>query len=156
MDLSKVSKKDPHEDNRMTLTAIDTKTIEYYNNYYDTLPDKQKQLKQLVQKKNGFRAKYSTEYYNLCKKIENLELEIYDIKNKIHQTDYLLKAASHFLEYSNNTKCATKCVTNTKQEVKGAWSYTLKDGVNRAKICQDYVKECIGDGYSLSTKTNKP
>jgi len=42
MDLSRISKKSPHEDKRMTLSAIDCRTMESYNNYYSTLPEKKK------------------------------------------------------------------------------------------------------------------
>jgi len=42
MDLSRISKKSPHEDTRMTLSAIDCRTMESYNNYYSTLPEKKK------------------------------------------------------------------------------------------------------------------
>ena len=71
MDLSRISKKSPHEDSRSTLTAIDSKTMEKYDMYYSTLEDKQKLLVQLNRKKTGSRTKYSNEYHELCKKIEN-------------------------------------------------------------------------------------
>ena len=70
MDLSRVSKKSPHEDSRMTLSAIDCKTMDNYNNYYNTLPDKKKLLAQLIRKKNSSRTKYSNEYHELSKKIK--------------------------------------------------------------------------------------
>jgi len=65
MDLSRISKKSPHEDSRMTLNAIDAKTMENYNFYYSSLPDKKKLYAQLVRKKNSSRTKYSNEYHEL-------------------------------------------------------------------------------------------
>lgn len=194
MDLSRISKKSPHEDGRLTLSAIDSKTIENYNNYYNSLPDKKKLLAQLVRKKNSSRTKYSNEYHELSKKINELELEIYDIENKTHQINYLMKASSHFLEYtqqSNTQQSNTqpnKQLKNTpptspiagresmhsnnenendddgnldvidedeKYEKEPVKFFITKDGTNRGKICQEYIKECIGDGYSLSTKSNE-
>lgn len=205
MDLSRVSKKSPHEDSRMTLTAIDSKTMDDYNNYYSTLPDKKKLLAQLIRKKNSSRTKYSNEYHELSKKIKELENEIYDIENKTHQINYLMKAATHFLEYtqqsniqiqSNQKKISNKFgasgiykissqefehedneennednenedneneeISNEvineykKNLIKEPVKFFIKrDGTNRGKICQEYIKECIGEGYSLSTKSNE-
>jgi hypothetical protein len=209
MDLSRVSKKSPHEDSRMTLSAIDCKTMDNYNNYYSTLPDKKKLLVQLIRKKNSSRTKYSNEYHELSKKINDLELEIYEIENKSHQINYLMKAASHFLEYTQQSnlqqsqfnqrkmnkhqkisksiphtesigsnlesideereerdereereereerdddRCSYITEDTSKEPIK---FFITRDGTNRGKICQEYIKECIGEGYSLSTKSNE-
>ncbi len=175
MDLSRVSKKSPHEDSRMTLSAIDCKTIDSYNNYYNTLPDKKKLLSQLIRKKNSSRTKYSNEYHELSKRINDLELEIYDIENRTHQINYLMKAASHFLEYTqqsniqqgqrktngpkhqktHNNESIGSNFDNEEKENEPIKFFITRDGTNRGKICQEYIKECIGDGYSLSTKSNE-
>ncbi len=189
MDLSRISKKSPHEDSRMTLAAIDYKTMDNYNNYYNSLPDKKKLLAQLIRKKNSSRTKYSNEYHELSKKISELEIEIYDIENKTHQINYLMKAASHFLEYTQQFEGSNKFedskfifkndgiadndndsvdndsidndsvdnddnIKKGKNEEKGKFFIT-RDGTNRGKICQEYIKECIGEGYSLCTKSNE-
>jgi hypothetical protein len=148
MDLSRISKKNPYEDLRITLSAIDNNTIEKFDKYYDTLIEKKKMLANLHRKKIGIRVKYSNEYYDLCKKIENLESEITCIENEDHKLDYLLRAASHFLEYTNKNK------EHVNKEVINGFFIT-KDGTNRGQICQNYIKECIGNGYSLSTKSNE-
>ncbi len=173
MDLSRISKKSPHEDSRMTLSAIDCKTMDSYNSYYSTLPDKKKLLTQLIRKKNSSRTKYSNEYHELFKKISELELEIYDIENKTHQINYLMKASSHFLEYTQQSNQSQqkslpveRSVMNSNLDIISEQSsiyeekepvkfFITKDGTNRGKICQEYIKECIGDGYSLSTKSNE-
>ena len=133
--------------------------MENYNCYYNTLPEKKKLLAQLNRKKTGSRTKYSTEYHELCKRIDDLELEIYDIENRSHQINYLMKAAPHFLEYSNSGKSSKNHIliyktTSPNQEIINGF-FVTKDGTNRGKICQEYIKECIGDGYSLSTKSNE-
>jgi len=156
MDLSRISKKSPHEDTRLTLSAIDCRTMENYDTYYCTLPEKKKLLIQLNRKKAGLRTKYSNEYHELCKKIDELELEIYDIENRSHQINYLMKAASHFLEYANSTSSTKDNIPSEKnsEEIINGF-FVTRDGINRGKICQEYIKECIGDGYSLSTKSNE-
>jgi len=148
MDLSKVSKKLPHEDSRMTLSAIDFKTMANFSKYYSSINDKKKLLIQLERKKSSSRSVYSNEYHELCKKICDLEIEIDNISNKTHQIDYLMKASTYFMEYSNN---------ESKQEIQENINgfIVTKDKTNRGKICQDYIKECIGDGYSLSTKSSE-
>lgn len=176
MDLSRVSKKNPHEDSRMTLSAINCKTMDGYDSYYDTLSDKKKLLSQLIRKKNGSRTKYSNEYHDLSKKINDLEFEISDIENKTHQINYLMKAASHFLEYTQQSTTSPTTYAHSQSIVRTESNLTsikeneeneeedekepvrffiTRDGTNRGKICQEYIKECIGDGYSLSTKSNE-
>lgn len=152
MDLSRVSKKSPHEDNRMTLSAIDSKTMEKFDRYYNTLGEKKKLLEQLKRKKNGSRNKHSNEYHELVKRIVNLESEIEDIENKSHQINYLMKAASHFLEYSQTSNKENE-VENDDQNLNKF--FVTRTGISRGKICQEYVKECIGEGYSLSTKSSE-
>lgn len=159
MDLSRISKKTPHEDSRMTLSAIDSKTMENYNNYYNTLPDKKNLLVQLIRKKNSSRTRYSNEYHELTMRITDLEKEIHSIENKTQQTDYLLKAASHFLEYSKGRSVqepveTTNVIESTELSENKLPFFIMRDGVNRGKICQEYINECIGDGYSLFTKSN--
>lgn len=150
MDLSRISKKSPHEDTRTTLSAIDAKTMENFNKYYNSASDKTKLLAQLNRKKNGSRNKYGNEYHELCKTIKNLETEIYDIEHKTHQIDYLLKAAPHFLEYSKKGE-----EEDIKTSSSQGFFFTTTEGTSRGKICQEYIKECIGDGYSLSTTSNE-
>lgn len=144
MDLSRQSKKTPHEDFRMTLSAIDNKTIENFDKYYETTDEKKKMLQQLIRKRNGIRNKYSNEYFDLCKKIQDLELEIKNMDDQTKKIEYLMRASTHFFEYSNiNTE-------STSQELING-IFITKDGSNKGKICKNYVKECIGDGYSLNT-----
>lgn len=154
MDLSRISKKSPHEDSRLTLTAIDSRTMENFNKYYETLPDKKNLLAQLVRKKNGIRTKYSNEYHYLCKKIQELESEINDIVNNSHQINYLMKAASHFLEYSSANNQNTQIIDDNKGELINGF-FIKKNKTNKGKICKEYIKECIGDGYSLNTKSSE-
>jgi hypothetical protein len=197
MDLSRVSKKNPHEDTRTTLSAIDNRTIGMFNDNYNSLPEKRKLLKKLIRKKNGTRNKYSNEYHDLTKTIDELNIYIYEIQNKTQQIDYLMKAAPHFLDYSNTKmstqlrkknedKDATKdntvdntedntvdkdnTVDNTEdntedkvdedptivnKDIFNGFTITTNEGNNRGKICKDYIRECIGEGYSLSTKSRE-
>jgi predicted RNA-binding Zn-ribbon protein involved in translation (DUF1610 family) len=149
MDLSRISKKNPYEDFRMTLSAIDNKTIHNFDKYYETSDDKKKILIQLIRKKNSIRIKYSNEYHDLCKKISELEKEIEYIDNQTKKIDYLLRASSHFLEYAKQNTDSTQ----EKEIINGF--FITKDGSNRGQICKNYVKECIGDGYSLNTNSHE-
>lgn len=143
MDLSRVSKKTPFEDNRMTLSAIDAKTIDNFNKYYETLDDKIRSLDMLKRKKNNCKDIYSNEYFELSKEIVGLEDEIKQIQNKTQQLNYLLKASNYFMEYSLTSDNNQHVVSNF---------FLTKDKNNRGKICQEYIKECIGDGYSVSSR----
>lgn len=144
MDLSRISKKNPHEDFRMTLSAIDKKTIDNFDKYYETIDEKRKMLQQLIRKKNGIRNKYSNEYFDLTKKIQNLENEINNMENQTKKKEYLMRAASHFFEYSNDN------LESTSQKLENGIVIT-KDSSIKGKICKNYIKECLGDGYSLHT-----
>ncbi len=150
MDLSKISKKSPYEDSRMTLNAIDNKMIQKFESEYQTLSDRKKLLTQLNRKKQGIRNKYSNEYNDLTKTIKNLEEEIENIENRTEEMDYLLRAAPHFLEYTNAR--TEEIDTKSTKNING---FFISEGTNRGEICKKYIKECIGEGYSLSTKSSE-
>jgi len=155
MDLSRISKKNPHEDNRLTLNAIDAKTMDSYNTYYGTLSDKKKLLVQLTRKRNAGRSNYSNEFHELGKKIKDLEMEIQDIENKTQQINYLIKASSHFLEYSTSIPTSPGPSGEENNGSINKFFITSRGGNNKGKICQEYVKDCIGDGYSLGTRSSE-
>ena len=92
MNLGRVSKKVPHEDNRMTLTAIHEKTMKDFSEYYDTLPEREKLLEQLSRKYRGLRDKYSNDAFKLKKETKELEIEIVEMKERVSESEYLLKA----------------------------------------------------------------
>lgn len=151
MDLSKISKKNPHSDSRMTLSAIDSKTISNFEKYYEELPEKEKLLKQLIRKKNGMRQIYSDEHYKLCKEIVDLQQEINEMNEKSQEIEYLMKAAPYFLEYSK-ANFLNEDIT-TKELYAGF--KIKKNELSRKNICEEYIKDCIGDGSSLSTKSKE-
>ena len=110
-------------------------------------------------------------YHELTKKITDLENEISDIENKTHQINYLMKASTYFLEYTkenlsnkNNerindrvgendrvNKRVNENISEQNTEEQPIKFFVTRDVTNRGKICQEYIKECIGEGYSLST-----
>jgi len=137
----------------MTLSAIDSKTINGFEKYYNSLPEKEKLLKQLIRKKNGLRQTYSDEYHDLCREITELEQEINDMKDRTQEIDYLMKAAPHFLEYSKASSFLEDNITT--QEVFAGFYVKKNEGMSRGRICDEYIKECIGEGYSLSTRSKE-
>jgi hypothetical protein len=151
MDLSKVSKKNPHSDSRMTLSAIDEITIEKFNRYYNLLPEKKHLLNQLIKKKNAFKKTYTNEYHDLLLNINELETEIRNIENKTQMKDYLIKAVPHFFDYNSNDNDNQ----NIKKEIFSGFYIKKNESMNKGKICDEYIKECVGDGYSLSTKSKE-
>ncbi len=154
MDLSKVSKKNPHSDSRMTLSAIDTKTVDKFESYYSSLPEKERLLNRLTRKKNGMRKTYSNEYHELCKEIIQLRQEILEMKDQSDYIKYLMNAAPHFLNYAN---AANNFLNDnvTTQEIYSGFYIKKNEELSRGRICDDYIKECIGDGYSLSTRSKE-
>lgn len=147
MDSTKPStKKKSRVDNQLTMTAMDTKVMNSFDKYYKTLPDKQHLLAQLNRKKNGMRQKYTTEFHELCKQIKALEQEIEDMSNHTQKLDYLLASAPHFLEYSQTKDEVSKEIFN---------GFVINKGINKSKICDEYVKECIGSGTTLSTRSKE-
>lgn len=146
MNLSRASKKTPHSDSRMTLNALDIQTINKIDNYYKTLPDKKNQLNGLIRKKNGMRKTYTNEYMNLCKEITNIEKEIENIEGQTHKNDYLLRAAPYFMDYTLSND------DNNEKKTEVFNGFTITSSSNRGRICEEYIKDCMGEGYSLNTK----
>ncbi len=147
MDLSRVSKKTPLEDFRSTLSTIDDKTIEKFEKEKKNLDEKIRTLNALNKKKISSRNKHSNEYFELCKKINTLEKEINDISMDKNKNDYLMKAATHFLKY-------TEKIENPHVETVNSF-FIIKENNRKGQIYENYIKECIGNGYSLSTKSNE-
>ena len=70
MNLSRVSKKVPHEDSRMTLLAFHENKIKEFENYYKTRPEKELLLEQLKNKVKTLRNVYSNEAFVIKKQIK--------------------------------------------------------------------------------------
>jgi hypothetical protein len=59
-----------------------------------------------------------------------------------------MKASTHFLEYSNVKR--EKILPDKLSVDKN--NFFVRNSTTRGKICQEYVKECIGEGYSLGMR----
>ena len=102
MNLSRVSKKVPHEDSRMTMLAFHENKIKEFENYYKTRPEKEVLLEQLKIKFKAMRNVYSNEAFELKKKIEKLDLVIQDMYSQSDYSEYLMKSAQYLKEYKNS------------------------------------------------------
>lgn len=172
MNLGRVSKKVPHEDNRMTLTAIHEKTMKEFSDYYDTLPEKEQLLEQLSIKYRGLRDKSSNESFKLKKDIKQLEIEISDIRERVSESEYLLKASPYLQEYKKSTSVKTDeydinkinddgeeiINRDSNEELSGFSSLveiSIKNSSNKGKISRNYVQDCLSEGLSLGTDVLK-
>jgi hypothetical protein len=157
MNLARVSKKVPHEDNRMTLTAIHDKKMKEFSEYYASLPEKEALLTQLSRKYRGLRNVYNNEAYSLKKQIKDLENEIEEMKEKTDESEYLLKASYYLQEYKKKNK-EVSLVEDQKDVDSMEFSSFVTESKksNKGQISKSYIQECLSDGLSLGTEiTNK-
>lgn len=157
MNLARVSKKIPHEDNRITMTAIHEKKIKEFNDYYNTLSDKQKQLEHLNKK---LRTMKNNKQHSLKKQINSLQKEIENIINKTELTEYLLKAQYYIDEYKNSTIVINNNVNNDNivddnvnddnndyNDDNYNDNFIIKS--NKGQISQQYIQECISNDFII-------
>ncbi len=125
MNLSKVSKKVPYEDRRMTLTAIHKQKIQEFENELATIQEKEQLLEQLRDK---YRIAKNTESFYLKKQIEALEDKINNIVNRIDYSEYLLKSMN-FLD---------------------SYKYS-EENTNKGQLSQEYLQECFSETLTLTS-----
>jgi hypothetical protein len=160
MNLSRVSKKVPHEDFRMTLTAIHEKKIKEFEEYYKTLPEKEAKLNALNIKLRSLRSTMSNESFKIKKEISILETELINMKNKTELSDYLLKAVYYIDEYKNSRSQNLEEYNNEFQEQDKQCENDNEENhveikSNRGQISKNFMQDCIGDGISLCYKLSK-
>jgi hypothetical protein len=109
MNNARISKKAPHNDNRITLTALHEKKMKEFEEYYATLPEKQKLLEYLQKKYKSLRTSVGETPYLLKKEINELEDEIENMINKTQETEYFMKASQYLQDYK-------KCSNNSNNE----------------------------------------
>ena len=145
---TKISKKAPIEDNRLTLSAIDKNIYDNFAKQTENLGSKKEYLEKLLYKKGYTRNKYTTEYHDLCKEIKSLEQDISNIENRKYQTEYLIKATPFFIDYTSTKNISIETTSESGFMIK-------KTENNKGRVCQEYMKNCIGSGHSLSTKSKE-
>lgn len=158
MNLSRVSKKVPHEDNRMTLVAIHENKMQEFDEYYSKLPEKEKLLEQLSRKYRGLRNTSTNEAYSLRKQIKELEVEIQDMRERTDESEYLLKASDYLQEYKKRTveEDSDKESDKDKDILGKQFSFIeISKKSNKGEISRKYRQECLSDGLSLGTNVNK-
>lgn len=149
MNLSRVSKKVPHEDSRMTLTAVHEKKIKDFENYYKTLPEKQELLNMYKVKLRSLRNLFTNEAFVIKKEIGALEKEIESMTNKTELTEYLLKAMYYLDEYKNSSFVQTEEPENSDSEKH------IEIKSNRGQISKNYLQNCIGNGSYKPTENDQ-
>ncbi len=174
MNINKISKKGPHEDNRMTMLAIHENKINEIKEYYKTLPDKEKQLQYLLKKQKSVKI---IELFQINKQIEKLSQEIENIKNKTELSEYLMKATFYLKEYKLETseekyekneedeedeedekKDEKNDEKNEENEIFDEKEEIVDDikifKSNKGKISTNYIQNCLSNNFTISDKIN--
>ncbi len=131
----RLSKKGPHEDRRMTLTAIHKNKIQEFEDQIAKLPEKELMLEQ-------YRTKYKitrngNDSFYLKKQIDELDAEIFNIKNKVDYSEYLLKSMNYLDEYKNPEINSNKGQLS-KNFLQECFSETLIENTNSdILVCKD-------------------
>ena len=101
MNLHRVSKKNAHHDTRETVDSLHSKKMEEFEKLYATLPDKEKELEELVAENAAIPVNGNTrrERFSKLSHIAALKKEIKKLKNRTDENEYLLAAAPLLLKY---------------------------------------------------------
>lgn len=128
MNLSRVSKKIPHEDYRMTLLAIHQKKLLEFKNEEINNKEKEKEINTLTKKLKN--CKDSSEIYMINKQIDDLRNFIHNNRNDY--SEYLLKSINYIEDYKNSDQYVS----------------------NKGQISKNYLRECHGDGFNFEICKN--
>lgn len=159
MNLSKLSKKSPHADNRQTLAALHQDKLKEFENEYRKLPTKEEKLKQLIQR---YKIKDSNNLQELYEEICKLQKEVKRLRCKEDEYSYLIDASSFIKKYyTSKTKPQNAEPKNPPPSIKpdddtnADYQYipisnnsiekfiNKKDGMKKGKICKDYINQCL-------------
>jgi len=167
MNLSRVSKKAPHADGRMTLLAIHENKISEFENYYKTQPEKEILLEQLKRSLKSQRDPYSNGVHLLKKQIAELEDVLVEMSNKTEYNEYLMKSANYLKEYNNDHTTSQKSsqkslITNQKslitaENLDDEFELDLEEfdedfsemTSNKGQISKNFMQDCLGSGANL-------
>lgn len=115
INISKISKKIPHNDNRKTLLLIHEDKTDEFKRKEDNL----KSLNNMLDKYKKMLS-YSSDQNDIKNKIKKIENEINDITNNISESEYYLRSSNYLKEYYQN---------NNK----------------RGLISKQYIQNCMGN-----------
>lgn len=136
MNLSRISKKVPHEDYRMTLLAVHENKIKTLKNEEATLNEKEnllnllnKKYTQLILHADDQEFKNGHDLFYINKQIKELEKEIKDIIDKKRLAEYQLESMNFLQEYSTSN--------------------------NKGQVSKNYLKECLDESCIINYDINK-
>ena len=179
MNLSRVSKKVPHEDCRMTLLAFHENKVREFENYYKTRPEKEILLEQLKIKAKTLRNVYSNDAFLLKKQIRDLDKEIQEMYLQGDYNEYLMKSAQYLKEYKNSKNISLDDpyedgivlkksnkrldISNIDPESDDEEGQVLEETFeyisersNKGQISKNFMQDCLGEGLSLGLPSLGP
>lgn len=134
MNLARISKKTPHADSRQTLNAIHEDKMRSFQEMRDGLPDKEKNLENLISLYNS--DTFSGDPFSLYDDIVKLQKDVGNIRDNKDEFEYLIKAAPFLMKY-----CQTE--DNIQTSPKDVEPVDIDEG-----ICQTEDDNCqTGDEY---------
>lgn len=140
-------------DKRATITELHDKKMKEFENYYKTLPQKEKELESLRKKIKGIDT---TDYKNIIplkdlqKKEEELILQIQEMKDQTDMTEYLITFAKIIKNDDTSLDKEEIVEDNT-----GINKYIIvKEGNKKGNLLEKYINACNGN-YELQQHKKK-
>jgi len=153
----RLSNKKIHKDSRSSIENKHEEKMKEIEDYYLTLESKQDNLinlKEIYTVLLQSRDKIKIQQRMQIKyDIEELETEIYNIKNQTELIDYLSSAMTFLRDIDNQDTTSLKCSEETEQN--SILNYVTKIGeTNKGKDYNRYINKCF-NGFSDSPNENK-
>ncbi len=170
MNLSRISKRVPHEDHRQTLLSLHEKKLKEFKQERETLPELEDLLRKLIAQYNIEKCK--NRLYELYDEVTQLQKKVKKIRDNDEENDYLIKAAPYLLMYYGENEKSKLKQEESKQFDYGQneedsddndynediycndlSKFVIEEEVtNKGNICEEYEKNCLMTGYSKSLK----
>lgn len=151
MNSFKISKKQTHKDDRMSMLAKHEATIEKFDSEKKNLPTYKKKLNLLLNlKENRIKNKHHN-ISNLSDEITNLQKKIYIIENDIEFSEYLFKSLEFVNEMVNNEFVETETSNNKPDQDSDIFNYIkLEKEKKNEEIYKRYMSTCFPEESSVA------
>ena len=148
MNLSRMSKKSPHADNRQTLAALHEQKLREFEEDYQTLPKKEETLRQLIEQ---YKRKESDNLRNLYEEIGKLQQAVRKLRNREEETSYLIDASEYLKQYYAEKPIEQSAEPYAFGKVNNITNFINKEkGAQKGKICKEYIDRCLTTVYCKS------
>ena len=144
MNSFKISKKQTHKDDRMSMLAKHEATIEKFEEEKKNLPGYVKKLNLLVKLKENRTKNKIYDNSSLNEEIRHLEKKIYNIENDIDFSEYMFKSLEFVNEMVNNEFIESETLNSKPEQESDIFNYVkLEKEKRNEEIYKRYMYTCF-------------